>query len=300
MKSNSYHETVLVDEVIDGLHINKGSRYVDATLGSGGHSLAISENGGTVLGIEIDPKMLSIANKRFEEEKIDTNNYKFVQGNFENIDLIARNEGFTDVSGIIFDLGVSNVHLKDQIRGFSFENSEASLDMRLDPESIGVKGSDLLGVLREDQLRELFEVTLLPGAAIWLSKKIIKFRTETPILTVGDFIKACQGLKIDKVGLNPATLPFLALRIAVNSELANLKNALPKAFELIAPGGRLLVISFHSKEDAIVKEYFRNLVSGNLAQAITYKPLMPSEKEILGNRKSRSAKLRIIQKNEIL
>ena len=297
MKNSDYHESVLVDEVIDGLHVKRECKYIDATLGSAGHSLAIVKKGGMVLGIEADSEMLKLSKTRFEEEKILKANYKFVKGNFENIDKVATKNGFTDVSGIIFDLGVSNIHLKDQIRGFSFENVSAELDMRLDREGAGVKASDLLTALREDQLRELFEVTLNPGAAMWLSRKIVKFREIRPIVTVGNFIEACRGLKTEKRDLNPATLPFLALRIAVNSELTNLRDALPKAFELISSGGRLLVISFHSKEDGLVKEYFKRLVADSKAIAITYKPLKASENEVFENRKSRSAKLRIVEKS---
>lgn len=295
MKSSDYHESVLVKEIVENLHINKGSKYIDATLGTGGHSLAIVKEGGIVLGIEIDPEMLKLAEARFGEGKIDKKSYKFVNGNFDRIIEIAKEEKFTNVSGIIFDLGVSNIHLKDQTRGFSFENPEAFLDMRLDKES-GVKASDLLNVLREDQLRELFEVTLNPGAAMWLSKKVVKFRNGNPISTVGDFINVCKGLKTEKAGFNPATLPFLALRIAVNSELINLKDSLPKAFDLLAEGGRLMVISFHSKEDVIVKDYFKSLIDKTKASAVTYKPLMAGDMEVLENRKSRSAKLRVVEK----
>lgn len=292
----NYHESVLVNEVVEGLHVKKASKYIDATLGSAGHCLAIVKKGGMVLGIETDLEMLNLSKTRFEEEKIPKANYKFVKGNFENIDKVASENGFTDVSGIIFDLGVSNIHLKDQIRGFSFDNESADLDMRLDREGAGVKASDLLNALREDQLRELFEVTLNAGAALWLARRIVKYRNGAPIVTVGDFVNACRGLKTEKRDLNPATLPFLALRIAVNSELTNLRDALPKAFELLESGGRLLVISFHSKEDGLVKEYFKRLVGDNTAIAITYKPLIASENEVFENRKSRSAKLRIIQK----
>ena len=296
---NNYHESVLVKEIVEGLHVNKASKYIDATLGTGGHSLAIVKAGGLVLGIEADPAILAISKKRLEKE-IANKKVKLVRGNFVNIDAIARENDFENVRGILFDLGVTNLHLTGSDRGFSFASANLSsgLDMRLDPESEGVKASDLLTVLREDQLRKLFEVTLNPGAAMWLSKRIVKYRVNSAILTVGDMMTVCKGLKTEKVGLNPATLPFLALRIAVNSELLNLESALPKAFELLKEVGRLLVISFHSKEDAIVKSYFKSLIDSNVASPITYKPLVPSESEIFENRKSRSAKLRIIQKND--
>jgi 16S rRNA (cytosine1402-N4)-methyltransferase len=186
--------------------------------------------------------------------------------------------------------------LKDSARGFSFENPEAELDMRINPASQGVKGSDLLNVLREDQLRQMFEVTLPPGPAKWITGRVLHSRAAKPIKSVGDFLEVCEGLKIGKPGLSEATLPFLALRIAVNSELDNLKDVLPKAFGLLEKGGRLAVISFHSGEDSIVKEFFREKITMGEAEGISFKPIRAKEQEIVENRKSRSAKMRVLQK----
>jgi 16S rRNA (cytosine1402-N4)-methyltransferase len=301
MESN-LHESVLVSEVVEALHINKSGksglpagRYIDATLGNGGHTIEILKNGGQVLGIDLDPKMIEIAEKRLGGEAVPPSRWKLVQGNFVNIDRIAEENNWKSVSGILFDLGVTNLHLKDLERGFSFENSEASLDMRIDQKTQGVGAADLLNVLREDQLTDLFNVTLEPGAAKWITGRIVHARSAKTITTVGDMLEICEGLKTGKTGLNVATLPFLALRIAVNAELSNLEEVLPKAFDLLASGGRLVVISFHSGEDAIVKNFFKKKTFEG-AKTITTKPVLAGSEEIEINRRSRSAKMRVLQK----
>lgn len=284
------HESVMVAEVIRELHISnrlhlkKARKYIDATEGTGGHTLAIAKNGGEVLGIDLDPAMLIISQERFEEEGI--KNCKLVIGNFSDIDKIADANGFSKVSGVVLDLGVSNIHLKDLERGFSFGNSDAKLDMRLNHETQGVKASDLLNLLRRDQLIELFEAVLEPGAARWLAGRVIEFRDNNTIETVNDLLEIVKGLKTGKRALHEATLPFLALRIAVNSELDNLRQVLPKAFSLLEKGGRLLVITFHSGEDMIVKDFFGK--GGEL--------ILPQEDEIKKNPRARSAKMRVLQK----
>jgi 16S rRNA (cytosine1402-N4)-methyltransferase len=282
MTDDNYHESVMTSEVVESLHIKKARKYIDATLGTGGHTLAIAEQGGQVLGIETDPEMLAIATKRLANIKPIP---KLVLGNFVDIDKIAKENGYTEVSGIVFDLGVSNIHLKDSLRGFSFGNPEADLDMRLNHEIQGVKASDLLTILRPDQLVELFMVTLDPGPSRWLSKRVANYRQDKQIKTVSDFLEICKGLKTGKKTLHEATLPFLALRIAVNSELDNLKTVLPKAYDLLAEDGKLIVITFHSREEEIVKEFF--------GKGDEY---TPSVLEVDRNQRSRSAKMRILQK----
>lgn len=273
MISGNYHESVMIGEVIENLHINTGSQYIDATLGTGGHALEILKAGGKVLGIEMDPEMLVIAQKRIPEGN-------FVLGNFIDIDKIAKENNFTNISGIIFDLGVSNIHLTEDLRGFSFSNSDTVLDMRLNPEVQGVRATDLLNALREDQLIELFAVAMPRGGSKWLARRVINAR---PIATVGDFLGVIGELRT-KPGLNAATLPFLALRIAVNSELDNLKEALPRAFNLLSRGGRMIIVSFHSGEDSIAKEFMKS------------KLILPSKEEISANSRSRSAKMRVYEK----
>ena len=294
MKSD-LHESVLVKEAVEALHIEKDNRYIDATLGNAGHTLEILKDGGQVLGIELDPKMVKISEERIEGEAIPPGRWKIVNGSFVNIDRIAEENDWKQVEGILFDLGVTNLHLKDLERGFYFENPEALLDMRINPELEGVKGSDLLNLLREDQLEDLFEITLEPGAAKWIAGRVMHSRANKPISTVGDLLEASRGLKTRRTGLNEATLPFLALRIAVNSELSNLEEALPKAYELLEKGGRLVVISFHSGEDAIVKNFFKEKKNEG-GEIITFKPVLAGVEEMSVNRRSRSAKMRVLQK----
>lgn len=288
---NEYHETVMVAEAVKGLNLKKGLKYIDCTAGNGGHMEAILENGGEVLGIDLDPEMIAISSDRLKKYK----GFTLVQGNFTDIGRIAKEANWSPVNGILLDLGVSNIHLKNLERGFSFGNPEALLDMRLDTKGQGVKASDLLNVLREDQLRALFEVTVDPGVAKWITGRVLHSRAVKPIETVGDMLEIVHGMRTEKKGLNVATLPFLALRIAVNTELDNLKEVLPKAFDLLEKGGRLVVISFHSKEEEIVKDFFKEK-SLEGAKIITYRPVMATADEIGINRRSRSAKMRILER----
>ncbi len=270
---NKYHEPVLLKEVIGELHINNQGKFIDATLGAGGYTKEILGKGGGVLGIDADISMLQIA-----KENLRDTNAKIIHGNFRDLKKIALENGFTEVDGIVFDLGVSNVHFNDEERGFSFRNPEAQLDMRLDFKSQSLRASDLLNALRQDQLEGIFGKSL--------AKKVVEFRNGKKFEKVGDFLSLFPEKKLgDRI--HPATKAFLALRVAVNSELDNLREALPAAYELLKPGGRLAVVSFNSDEDRIVKNFFREAEQ---------KVIKPSEEEIERNQKSRSAILRVIIK----
>lgn len=285
----------MVEEVTKYLAPSKGKKYIDATVGSGGHSLVIIRKGAYVLGIDVDPDLLVIAEQRLTAICPEKDCFKLIRGNFREIDEIAKKEGLSQVDGILFDLGVSNIHLKDGVRGFSFENPEAKLDMRLDPVNQGVKAADLLTLLRKDQLRELFASTMDPGAALWLARRVITIREAKTIETVGDFLEITRGLR-SKPGLNPATLPMLALRMAVNSELENLTEVLPKALGLLARGGRLVVISFHSGEDRVVKELFKEFEREGLVEVLIKDVIVPKEEEVRVNPRARSAKMRVLER----
>lgn len=288
MNNQKIHESVMLSEVVSELHINNQAKYIDGTLGTAGHTLEILKRGGKVLGIESDPVILEIAKTRLENEtsKIATT-YKLINGNFINIDKIARENGFGSVEGILLDLGVTNLHLLDEDRGFSFSNSKENtdLDMRLNTSVQGVKASDLLNVLRFDQLEKMFEVTLDGSSSRWLTKQVIEKRKVSPFKKISDFLNICENLRSDKHSINKATLPFLALRIAVNSELENLREVLPKAYNLLVTGGKLLVITFHSGEEKIVKEFDKESIV-----------ILPNIDEVSKNPRARSAKLRVIIK----
>ena len=300
-KKETVHETVLLAEVLSTFKVKEEQNQViiDATLGTGGHAVELVKNGVTLLGIEIDPQMLEIARMRLDacpvSHLVGGRPYKLILGNFKDLDSIAKSQGFSEVNGVLFDLGVSNLHLKDTTRGFSFDNAEADLDMRLSEASQAVKAMDLLNVLRADQLKELFSKVLDYRSTQRLVDNIVKFRATGAFRKVDDLL-AVAGIGRQGKQRHPATKAFLALRMAVNSELANLEEALPRAFALLAKGGKLCVISFHSGEDKIVKRYFADLDRASLGELVTAKPVIPTDIERLGNRRSRSAKMRVIRK----
>lgn len=290
MNEPKIHKSVMVDEAIAALHVKNQALYIDGTLGTGGHSYQILAAGGKVLGIDMDPAMIKISLERVSG-KFDSKDFVFEKGNFTDMARISQKNSWTPVSGILLDLGVSNLHLKDEVRGFSFANPETSLDMRLDDNSQGVSAADLLNVLRGEQLTEMFMVTMEGGPARWLSARVMEFRKIKLVESVGDFLEICKGLKSGKTGLSEATLPFLALRIAVNSELDNLSLVLPVAYKLLEKDGRLVVISFHSGEDKIVKDFVSGL--GNSGKSEMVVPGLP---EVYENPRARSAKMRVIIK----
>lgn len=285
MKDTKYHEPVLVKEVLSQLALLKDKKIIDATLGTGGHTLAMVKAGAEVLGIEGDPEIVAIAKERLAKSG-PPSGWKVVRGNFREIDRIAQENGFGGVDAVLFDLGLANLQLTSPTRGFSFGAPEAKLDMRIDPTGQGVTGADLLNGLRKDQLEALFAEVLDFSSSRWLAKKVVEKRALRPISTVGDFLEICRGLR-SKPKLNPATLPFLALRLAVNCELENLKEALPKSLNLLKKGGKLLVITFHSKEKEVIRGFSKDFVG----------PIAPSEDEIGANPRSRSAKLFVLNKN---
>ncbi len=284
------HVPVLLKEVIESLHIKNQGRYVDATLGAGGYTKAICEEGGVVLGIDTDDSMLNIA-----REELKVMNVKFVNGNFRNLKRVAEENEFSEVDGVVYDLGVSNVHFNDEERGFSFRNGNAKLDMRLDTKFQSLKASDLLNALRVDQLRQIFEEVIGRNEAFNLARIIVARRDIKKFETVQDLLNILGEKKPGKI--HPATKIFMALRIAVNSELDNLRDSLPQALDLVRVGGRIAVVSFHSLEDRIVKDQFNEWKESGYGKVVTGKPMLPSNEEILINPKSRSAKLRVFEKS---
>ncbi len=290
------HKSVLITEVLEAFgllnaHLNHQARFIDATVGAGGHTLEIIKRGGEVLGIDMDNEMLEIAEERLTKEGL----YKLVLGNFKDIKSIAEREHFTEVDGILFDLGISAIQLTSDIRGFSFNSPGNLLDMRINT-SVGPTASDLLNVLRADQLKDLFSKVLKDNESKRIALEIVEFRKDSPVKTIGNFLTICEKVFKKQGNIHPATRAFLALRMAVNSELENLKEALPDAFSLLKNKGRLVVISFHSGEDAIVKDFIKGQKELKKGIAVNKKPIVPKEKEIRDNPKSRSAKLRILEK----
>jgi 16S rRNA (cytosine1402-N4)-methyltransferase len=281
---NNFHKPVLLIEALAGLKIKQNEKYIDATLGGGGHSFEILRKGGTVLGIDVDKDAIEYIEKNKKPE-----NLTIARGNFRDIDKIALLNKFDKVAGIIFDLGVSSHQIDTPTRGFSFQN-EGPLDMRMDRE-LGVRALDLIKILTKGELCELFTKFGEETHAWAISDAIVRARSVKPIETTTDLAKivfaiAGQSKKV-----------FQALRIAVNDELISIEEALPKALELLEEKGRLCIISFHSLEDRIVKRKFLEFEEKKMGKIITEKPIIPTPEEMEKNKRARSAKLRIFEKN---
>jgi len=294
-----YHAPVMLAESLKFLQVKKGEKYIDATLGDGGHTIEILKLGGKVLGIDVNQGSLDRARKRIDEEGLQKN-FVWAKGNFKDIDQIAKDKGFEQVSGILFDLGVSTTQLKDERMSLSF-NSEYEPDMRLD-DKLGVKAFDLINGLYEKELADMFWDFGEERFAKKFAKEIVKARELERISSskqLADIArKAFPGYENGR--LHPATRIFMALRIAVNNELENLKSALPRAGRLLVlPGGRMVVISFHSLEDKIVKEFAQGAqpnVDGATLKELTEKPLEPTPEEVAQNPRARSAKMRVLER----
>ena len=280
------HTPVLVNQIIEAskvAHLNQ-AKVIDATLGAGGHSIEFCKLGAEVLGIDADQQMLLIAQKRLEVAC--PGHFKLSHGNFTQLNSIARKSGFSDLDVVLFDLGISTLHYIEFDRGFSFDKPQQSLDMRLDPTTQAVTASDLLNALDQKQLLSLFQTVFDYSQAKRLADKVIAAREQKRFEKVQDLV----DLTSQKQKL------FLALRIGVNSELDNIPAALGQAYELLKDGGRLLVISFHSMEDRVVKRALLDLVEEKKAILVTKKPVEADEEEIRQNPKARSAKLWILEK----
>lgn len=287
--NNDYHKPVLVKEVLEALQIKKGGTYIDATLGDGGHTKQIVDHGGVVLGIDQDPEAIRRARERLEIE-IERKQVKMANTNFEHLTEIARQEGFERVDGILFDLGMSSFQIVSG-RGFSFQSDEP-LDMRMDP-ALSVTAADLVNALGKRELSELFGKYGHESNATKIASAIVNVRRQSPIQTTGQLSRMIEKVSPRKGKLHPATKIFMSLRMAVNDELGSLNRALPQTIEILRDGGRLAVVSFHEGEDRIVKMFIQD--NPHLVE-MTTSPIIPSDREVFLNPRSRSAKLRVAEK----
>lgn len=291
-----FHKPVLLKEVINYLEVIPGQKYLDATLGGGGHAGEILKQGGKLLGLDCDPEAIEAARRYLSSACPDTS-WQLARGNFAHLKKIACQYGFTPVAGVLFDLGVSSYQLETPARGFSF-NSEGPLDMRLDP-SLKVTAADLVNGLSKNELSELFAELGQEHFSRSIAEAIFRARRIAPIRTTRELARIIVNVgskrgRFDR--LNPATRCFQALRMVVNDERNNLLTALSQASELLKVKGRLVVISFHSGEDRIVKNFFRSAQKEGIMQILTKKPVRPTLEEVSINRRSRSAKLRAAEK----
>ncbi len=290
-----YHEPVLLKETIENLNVKEGGKYIDATLGDGGHSLEILKRGGYVLGLDVNEKSLKRAQLRIKKEGLDER-FKGVLGNFKNIEKIGKENGFEKINGIVYDLGYSSYELEELGSGLSFQTDE-TLDMRLS-NSLGVTAADLLNSLNEKDIAKLIYEYSDEKMSRKIAREIVKTRSLKKIQTTKDLVEIINSVSYpgyERGRINPATRTFQALRIVVNDEIENLKKSLPQAARLLLPGSVIVLITFHSLEDKVAKEFSRRARPS--IKEVYEKPLRPSEEEIERNPRSRSAKLRVFRKN---
>lgn len=312
------HRPVLYQEVLDALRPTRGGRYIDGTLGAGGHAYGIlqaSSPDGMLLGFDVDPQALEVARLRLQPfgERV-----HIVQSSYTEIGISMQKLGWSNVQGVLLDLGVSSMQLDTPGRGFSFQ-VDAPLDMRFSPHA-QMNAADLVNSLTEAELVKILFEYGEERRARKIAKAIIQARPVTTTGQLSDLILRISTSKKDsfrrheksgKKKLHPATRTFQALRIAVNQELQAIEMVLPQAVSVLSTGGRLAVISFHSLEDRIVKQFFRQesrdcvcppkqpvCTCGHKASLveINRRPIMASQEEMVENPRARSAKLRVVER----
>ncbi len=307
MTGGAAHVTVLLEEAVDALAIKADGIYVDATFGRGGHSrriLSELNEKGRLVAVDRDPQAIAAG------AAIDDSRFLLVHRAFGELAVAADEAGVSGVDGVLFDVGVSSPQIDDGERGFSFRY-DAPLDMRMDT----TQGETAAEWLARAETREITEVIKNYGEerfAFQIAKKVVAARLEQPIVTTGQFAALVrETVRTREPGQDPATRSFQALRIHINQELRQLEVALPQALGLLRPGGRLVVISFHSLEDRIVKNFMRNeSIADDLPKGLPLradqlpkpklrlvgKPVKPSAAEIGANPRARSAVMRVAEK----
>jgi 16S rRNA (cytosine1402-N4)-methyltransferase len=293
------HIPVLTKEVLEYLQPKQGANFIDCTFGQGGHASKILEkigSNGKLLGIETDPELYKIFQTKKDFEFSDR--LTLVNDSYTNLKKIVEDYKFGPVNGILVDLGLSSWHFEESGRGFSFKKDE-QLDMRYDPKNNPLTAFEIVNTYPEEELERILKQYGEERFAKNIAKKIVKQREIKPIRTTFDLLEATwKALPpwFKKKKLHPATKTFQAIRTVVNSEIENLKTVLVQATEVLAKDGRLAIISFHSLEDREVKRFFKRGQEINILKVLTKKPIVPTEEEIKINIRSRSAKLRIVQK----
>jgi len=302
------HEPVMVREVLAALAVEPGGRYIDCTLGGGGHAEAVIEAaspGGTLLGIDKDPAALARARERLDRFG---DSVALVEGSYTDVDAICKERDFAPVNGILFDLGLSSLQLGDSARGFSFQR-EGPLDMRFGPGQ-ALTASHWVNDAKESELADILWRFGEERDSRRIARAVVERR---PLRTTTELTKAVEQAvgRGSKGQSHPATKTFQALRIAVNQELASLVDALPRALGLLGFGSRLAVISYHSLEDRIVKQFIAResrdcicpprqpvCTCGHVRslRAVTRGAVNPSSEEVRSNPRSRSARLRAAER----
>ncbi len=301
------HIPVLFKETIEGLNVRPNGIYVDGTAGGAGHSTEIAKRlkSGRLIAIDQDPDAVKVATERLKDYSATV-----VHGNYRNMKTYLTELGLNGADGILLDIGVSSHQIDTAERGFSFHN-DAPLDMRMSQS--GTTAADLVNTFTAEELSKIFRDYGEEKFAWKIAQNIVRTRENKPILTTGqlaEIISASVPAKVKREG-NPCRQCFQALRIAVNDELGALQDGIKGAWDSLNKGGRLAIITFHSLEDRIVKNMFKDLCTGCTcppdipicvcgktpqAKPITKKPITATEEELKENTRSRSAKLRIIEK----
>jgi 16S rRNA (cytosine1402-N4)-methyltransferase len=307
------HRPVLLDECIESLDIKSGGTYIDGTLGGAGHSLEMIKklDKGTLVGIDQDDFALEVAGERLRREQGNAG-LVLIKGNFRNLPQLLASKGIEGADGILLDIGVSSHQLDEAERGFSYMQ-DSPLDMRMDRTGT-LDAATIVNTYDERAIKDIIREYGEENWAARIASFIVKARAEKGIETTGqlvEIIKAAIPAQARREGPHPAKRTFQALRIAVNDELGALKEALGSAVEILKPGGRISVITFHSLEDRIVKNEFQIkekpctcppsfpvCICGKKPElkVLTRKPILPSGEELEQNPRSRSAKLRTAQK----
>ena len=308
---NFSHKSVLLDECIEGLDIRPDGIYVDCTAGGGGHSYEIAKRltTGRLIAIDQDSTALIAAGKRLE---CFSDRVTFVKNNFENLASVCEELGINEINGVLIDLGVSSYQLDTPERGFSY-NHDAPLDMRMDPE-ISKNARDVVNGYSEEELKRIIYEYGEERFSPRIAAKIVEARERSPIETTAELveiIKSAIPRAAREDGPHPAKRTFQAIRIEVNRELDVITPAIDAAAKLLAQGGRIAIITFHSLEDRIVKQAYASLSKGcecppdfpicvcgkkPTLKTVTRKPILPGKTELEENPRSRSAKLRVAEK----
>ena len=295
------HIPVLKNQVLKYLNIQPNQNFIDCTINGGGHASAILEKNkpeGKLLGIEIDTKLCRKLKKQMAEIRNPKSEIRnrliIINDSFVHLKNIVKKQEFKNVSGILFDLGMSTWHLKQSNRGFSFQKNEL-LDMRYNPNSQDLTAAQIINTWPLNEIEKILKEYGEEKFSKRIAEKIIEQRKIKPITTTFQLVEVIKSIvpkNYIRARIHPATRTFQALRITVNDELNNLKKTLSQALEVLAPGGRLVIICFHSLEDRIIKNFFKKEKENKKLKILTKKPIRASQKEISQNPSSSSAKLR--------
>lgn len=296
----SVHISVLMNEVIDGLDLQEKDIVVDGTINGGGHALEIGNRlskDGVLVGIDQDQNGLDVSSEKLKDLKCTVH---LVHDNTRNLNKILQNLDVENIDKILLDLGWSSNQFEDPERGFSFmHDGPLTMTLAEDATKADFTAYDIVNAWSEESLYDIIKGYGEEKFTGRIVRSIIEARVEKPIektLELAEIIKSAVPRKFKNGRIHPATQTFQALRIAVNDEMGALREIMDSAFERLTPGGRMVIISFHSIEDRIVKHFFKKKKEEGVAEVLTKKPITATQEELEINRRSRSAKLRILKK----